>query len=155
MRDYWAGWKTNSGCFPFSHFFFRCRQISRLFGFPASWNKHYKNDWSIQKVAAAASPCRFLHIWWIFYSQIYFVDCALMWILKTSCYYQYITLLLQENTQTIKFKMIVYDLKSILCIPPVHLLHKSSPCAWSCFFCKKLKVWCSVIEIEWLLRYVE
>lgn len=48
------------------------------FGFPLSRNKHYKNEWSIQKVAAAASPSRFLHIWWIFYSQIYFVDCALM-----------------------------------------------------------------------------
>ena len=137
MRDYCVDWKTNSGCFAFSQFFFRCRQISRLFGFPASPNKRYKNDWSIKKVVAAASPSRFLHIWWISYSQIYFVYCALMWTLKTSSYYQYITVLLQENTQTIKHKMIVYDLKSILCIPPVHLLHKSSPCAWSCFSCKK------------------
>ena len=140
MRDYCqkcVDWKTNSGCFPFSQFFFRCRQISRLFVFPASWNKRCKNDWSIQKVTAAASRSWFLHIWWIFNSQIYFVDCALVSILKTSCYYQYITVLLQENTQTIKHKMVVYDLKTILCIPPVHLLHKSSPCAWSCFFFKK------------------
>ena len=61
LRDYFL----NSGFFPFSQFFFRCRQISRLFGFPASqtlqkWLVHTKSCCSCISFAISSHLVVFL-----------------------------------------------------------------------------------------------